>query len=158
VGTLIDITKKIVLVTEPEKENESILRLARVGYENVVGYLNGGIDSWTGKSETVKSISAAEMKSEMEKNIDVLDVRKPGEWAVSHLKNATFLPLADFPSVLNGLDKSKPYIVHCGGGYRSMTAISIMKNHGFNNLINVYGGFGAMVQAGLPIVTEEVPV
>lgn len=157
VGTLIDITKKLVLVTEVGKENESILRLARVGYENVVGYLNGGADAWTGKSETVKSISAAEMKSEIEKNVEVLDVRKPGEWAVSHLKDATFLPLADFPSVFEGLDKSKPYIVHCGGGYRSMTAISIMKNHGFKDLINVYGGFGAMVQAGLPIVAEEVP-
>jgi hydroxyacylglutathione hydrolase len=156
VGTLIDITKKIVLVTEPEKENESILRLARVGYENVVGYLNGGIDSWTGKTENVKSISASEMKTEIENNVEVLDVRKPGEWAVSHLKDATFLPLADFPSNLSRLNKTKPYIVHCGGGYRSMTAISIMKNHGFTNLINVYGGFGAMVQAGLPIVTEEV--
>jgi hydroxyacylglutathione hydrolase len=157
VGTLIDIAKKIVLVTEPEKENESILRLARVGYENVVGYLDGGIDSWTGKTEKVKSISAPEMKTEIENNVEVLDVRKPGEWAVSHLKDATFLPLADFPSNLEGLNKTKPYVVHCGGGYRSMTAISIMKNHGFTNLINVYGGFGAMVQAGLPIVAEEVP-
>jgi hydroxyacylglutathione hydrolase len=156
VGTLIDITKKIVLVTEPEKENESILRLARVGYENVVGYLNGGIDSWIGKTENVKSISASEMKTEIENNVEVLDVRKPGEWAVSHLKDATFLPLADFPLNLSRLNKTKPYIVHCGGGYRSMTAISIMKNHGFTNLINVYGGFGAMVQAGMPIVTEEV--
>jgi hydroxyacylglutathione hydrolase len=157
VGTLIDINKHIVLLTDPGKESESVLRLARVGYEKVLGYLKGGINGWDKKPETVKSISATEMKAEIDKNVEVLDVRKPGEWNVSHLKDATFLPLADFPANLKALDKSKPYIVHCGGGYRSMTAISIMKNHGFKNLINVYGGFGAMQQAGLPIVTEEVP-
>jgi rhodanese-related sulfurtransferase len=97
------------------------------------------------------------MKAEIKNGAQVLDVRKPGEWSVSHLKDATFLPLADFPGSLEGLDKNKPYVVHCGGGYRSMTAISIMKNEGFKNLINVYGGFGAMQDAGLPIVTEEVP-
>ena len=86
----------------------------------------------------------------------MLDVRKPGEWNVSHVKDATFLPLADFPKNLEGMDKVKPYIVHCGGGYRSMTAISIMKNHGFQKLINIYGGFGAMQQAGLEVVTEEL--
>ncbi len=156
VGTLIDITKSIVLVTEPGKESESVLRLARVGYENVLGYLKDGISGWDEKPETVHSITAAQMKAGIDKDVQVLDVRKPGEWNISHLKDATFLPLADFPGNLEGLDKNKPYVVHCGGGYRSMTAISIMKNHGFKNLINVYGGFGAMQQAGLPIVTEEV--
>jgi hydroxyacylglutathione hydrolase len=71
------------------------------------------------------------------------------------LKEASFLPLADFPAGLDILDKNKSYIVHCGGGYRSMTAISIMKKRGFNNLINVYGGFAAMQKAGHEIVQEE---
>jgi glyoxylase-like metal-dependent hydrolase (beta-lactamase superfamily II)/rhodanese-related sulfurtransferase len=158
VGTLIDISKNVVLVTEPAQEVESILRLARVGYEKVIGYLEGGIQGWDEKPETVTSITAADMMAYLKKDVEVLDVRKPGEWSVSHLKDAKFLPLADFPRSLSGLDKNKPYIVHCGGGYRSMTAISIMKNHGFKNLINVYGGFGAMQQAGLPIVTEEAEV
>jgi glyoxylase-like metal-dependent hydrolase (beta-lactamase superfamily II)/rhodanese-related sulfurtransferase len=157
VGTLIDINKNIVLVTEPGQEAESILRLARVGYEKVIGYLEGSIHGWDENPETIKSITAADMKDHLKRNVEVLDVRKPGEWSVSHLKDAVFLPLADFPGNLSALDKNKFYIVHCGGGYRSMTAISIMKNHGFKNLINVYGGFGAMQQAGLPIVTEEVP-
>jgi rhodanese-related sulfurtransferase len=74
------------------------------------------------------------------------------------LNDAKFLPLAEFPNIFEGLDKNANYIVHCGGGYRSMTAISIMRKHGFKNLINVYGGFGAMEKAGLPIVVEEVPV
>jgi hydroxyacylglutathione hydrolase len=156
VGTLIDIRKDLVLITEVGKESETILRLARVGYEKISGYLQGGVKNFDEKLETVKSITAEEMKTEMQKSIDVLDVRKPGEWNVSHLKDAIFLPLSDFPKILQGMDKDKPYIVHCGGGYRSMTAISIMKNHGFQNLINVYGGFGAMQQAGLEVMTEEV--
>ncbi len=156
VGTLIDIHKNIVLITEAGKESETVLRLARVGYEKIVGYLQGGVKSFDGELETVKSITAQEMKAEMQKGIDVLDVRKPGEWNVSHVKDAIFLPLADFAKNLEGMDKSKPYIVHCGGGYRSMTAISIMKNEGFSNLINIYGGFGAMQEAGLEVVTEEM--
>lgn len=154
VGTLIDIRKLLVLVTEPGKEDESILRLARVGYENIVGYLQGGISGWPERLDTVKSIQASELGTI--KNAEVLDVRKPGEWNTSHLKDAQFVPLADMPHNLAGLDKDKSYIVHCGGGYRSMTAISLMKQHDFHNLINVYGGFGAMVNAGLEMVTEEV--
>jgi hydroxyacylglutathione hydrolase len=156
VGTLIDINKSMLLVTDEGKEAETILRLARVGYENVLGYLNGGVNAWTEKLETIKSISAEQMPAEMEKGIEVLDVRKHGEWNISHLKDATFKPLSEFPKSIDKLDRNKPYIVHCGGGYRSMTAISIMKNHGFKNLINVYGGFGAMQKAGLDIVIPEV--
>lgn len=155
VGTLIDINKKLVLITQPGKESETVLRLARVGYENVVGYLKDDINT-LGKLEKVKSVSADEVKSEMKKGALVLDVRKQGEWNVSHLKEATFFPLSDFPGCIISLDKETPYIVHCGGGYRSMTAISIMKNLGFKNLINVNGGFGAMQTAGLEIVTDEI--
>ena len=151
VGTLVDITKSVVLVTEPGQEEEAILRLARVGYEKVLGYLNGGITTWDQQLDTVPSISAEQMK-DISPNINVLDVRKPGEWNAGHLHQAIFLPLADFPENFAHLDKSKSYVVHCGGGYRSMTAISILKQHGFNNLINVYGGFGAMEKAGLAIV------
>jgi hydroxyacylglutathione hydrolase len=156
VGTLIDINKPIVLVTDPGKEAETILRLARVGYEKVVGYLDGGVSKWNGTLDKVKSISADQMASEMKGGVEVLDVRKHGEWNTSHLKNAKFKPLSEFPNSIEKLDRNKPYIVHCGGGYRSMTAISIMKNLGFKNLINVYGGFGAMQNAGLDIVIPEV--
>lgn len=158
VGTLIDINRPLVLVTEVGKEEESILRLARVGYENVIGYLQGGIQNWNDKPDTIKSIHATDIAAQLNKGIDVLDVRKPGEWNTSHMKNAEFLPLADMPENLESLDKNKPYIVHCAGGYRSMIACSIMKQKGFNDVTNVYGGFGAMVTAGLPVVTEEVAV
>jgi hydroxyacylglutathione hydrolase len=158
VGTLIDINKNLVLITEPGMERESILRLARVGYEKVLGYLEGGVNGWDEKLDTVKSIDANAMALEMKKGVTVLDVRKPGEWNVSHVKDAIFFPLADFPNNFGSMDRNKPYVVHCGGGYRSMTAISIMNNHGFKNLINVYGGFGAIQNAGLPVVSEEVAV
>jgi glyoxylase-like metal-dependent hydrolase (beta-lactamase superfamily II)/rhodanese-related sulfurtransferase len=156
VGTLIDIRKKLVLVTEPGKEEESVLRLARVGYENVLGFIQGGIDAWTAKLSTIKSIDASDLKKI--KNITVLDVRKPGEWNSGHLKDAIFLPLSDFPDNFKTLDPSRSYVVHCGGGYRSMTAISIMQNYGFKDLINVYGGYGAMEKAGLPLSTESVAI
>ena len=156
VGTLIPMQQPLVLVTEPGKEEESVLRLARVGYEKVVGYLQGGVSSWPEHLETVDSITANEMKLEMEKGIEVIDVRKPGEWAAGHLKDAQFYPLSEMPDNLSSLDKSKPYVVHCGGGYRSMIAISLMRQQGFQNLINVYGGFGAMQQAGMTMVSDEV--
>lgn len=157
VGTLIPIGKQLVLVTEPGKEYESILRLARVGYENIAGYLAGGFATWKGKSDKVKSITAEQMKTVASK-AEVLDVRKPGEWSVSHLREARFYPLADMPGNLRDLDQSKEYIVHCGGGYRSMTAISVMKREGFQNLVNVYGGFAAMQKAGMEIVAEPAVV
>jgi glyoxylase-like metal-dependent hydrolase (beta-lactamase superfamily II)/rhodanese-related sulfurtransferase len=158
VGTLIDIRKRMVLVTPPGKESETVLRLARVGYENVDGYLNGGVNSFPVKLETVKSVFANQIKSEMVKAAKILDVRKPGEWKAGHLKEAAFLPLDSFPECLKDLNRENLYLVHCGGGYRSMTAISIMKAYGFENLVNVYEGYGAMERLGLDIVSEEVAV
>lgn len=156
VGTLIDIRKPLILVTEPGKEHESVLRLARVGYENIIGYLEGGIKTWTGRLDSVRSITAAELKARKAEDAEVLDVRKPGEWEISHLKEARFIPLADMPSNVTMLDKHNTYVVYCGGGYRSMTAISLMRREGFTDLINVSGGFNAMVTAGLEIETEGV--
>lgn len=159
VGTLINIHQPIVLVAQEGTEHESVLRLARIGFENAVGYLKNGIEAWDEELETVHSISADELQKEMQQqDVTILDVRKQGEWNTSHLKDAQFVPLASFPKNLKELDKHKPYIVHCGGGYRSMTAISIMKNEGFTNLTNVYGGFAAMVNAGLEMETEGVEV
>ena len=158
VGTLIDIKQPLVLITEVGKEDESILRLARVGYENVIGYLEGGVAAWDAKLDMIKSITAEQMKAEVNSGLMVLDVRKPSEWNISHVKDAVFTPLAEMPGNLNSFDKAKPYLVHCGGGYRSMMAISLMKRNGFKNLMNIYGGFGAMQEAGLEIVSEEVAV
>ena len=156
VGTLIDIQKELVLVTEPGREAETVLRLARVGYEKILGYLKGGANGYDGPLERVRSISAQQIKENANQGAVVLDVRKPSEWNVSHIKDAVFLPLANFPHNLSDLNKDEKYIVHCGGGYRSMTAISIMKTLGFKDLINITGGFGAMQSAGLETVTDEI--
>jgi len=156
VGTLIEISDRLVLVTEPGKEKETILRLARVGYENVAGYLEGGVKGYDEKLDTIHSVDEHGVVPEINSGATVLDVRKLNEWNTSHLEGAIFLPLSEFPRNLGELDRNAPYIVHCGGGYRSMTAISIMKNHGFTNLINVYGGYRTLEKAGLR--TESEPV
>lgn len=158
VGTLIPISQPLVVVTEPGKERETILRLARVGYEHVVGYLEGGIPMWKGQLETAASVTAAELKAGKYAGAQPLDVRRPGEWNTSHLQDALFVPLSDMPKNFASLDKDQTYVVYCGGGYRSMTAISLMKRAGFTKLVNVSGGFGTMVKEGLPVVTEEVTV
>jgi hydroxyacylglutathione hydrolase len=152
VGTLVDIHQPLVLITEPGQEHESVLRLARVGYENVVGYFNR-VSDWDEPLETIRSIQAEQIKEE---KAEVLDIRKPGEWSVSHYSKASFVPLADMPDNLKTLDKKKAYLVHCAGGYRSMMATSLMKREGFENVTNIYGGFGAMVNAGIEVETEAV--
>jgi len=106
--------------------------------------------------EVVKSIQPDDMKQEIKKGAEVIDVRKPSEWNTSHVKKATFVPLSGMPDNIKAMDKTKPYLVHCGGGYRSMTAISLMKRQGFTNLTNIYGGFEAILDAGVEVVTEEV--
>ncbi|MBS1486219.1 MAG: MBL fold metallo-hydrolase [Bacteroidetes bacterium] len=158
VGTLIDINQPVVLVTDEGSEHESILRMARVGYEKVAGYLKGGISSWKKELDKIHSIQPGQMKNEMQRGVTVVDVRKLSEWNIGHIKNAVLLPLANMPGSLSSLDPSKPYLVHCGGGYRSMSAISLMKKNGFTNLTNISGGFGAMQSAGLEIEREAEAV
>jgi glyoxylase-like metal-dependent hydrolase (beta-lactamase superfamily II)/rhodanese-related sulfurtransferase len=158
VGTLIDISQQLVLVTQTGKESETVLRLARVGYENIVGYLQDGIETYPGTLQQIASINSEEIKDRIHEGAKILDVRKHGEWNASHVRDASFLTLSEFPSSLKMLDKSGTYLVHCGGGYRSMTAISIMKNHGFREVINIQGGFPTLEKAGLDIVAEEIEV
>ena len=148
VGTLIkDLTAPILLVTPVGREEEAIMRLSRVGYDNCIGFLNGGFESWKnsgGKIETVNSISASEFLTHYTNNVTTLDVRKPGEFETCHLKNATSSPLDFITDWVELTDHTRPYMVHCAGGYRSMVAISILKSKGIANTTNVEGGFGAI--------------
>lgn len=159
VGTLIDIKKSLVIVAEEGKEEESISRLARVGYENVKGFLKGGIKSWIGQGkpvETVQSISAEKLAEEINKqpDINVLDVRKPSEFDNGHIENAENICLSTLPGNIGKLDKNETYYVHCAGGYRSMIALSILKEKGFNNLINIYGGYAKIKETNAPVVVS----
>jgi len=154
VGTLIDIKQPLVLLTDDGTEEEAILRLARVGYENVKGYLKGGIEAWDEPLDTIQSVYPEEMKEHQ--NAAIVDVRKPGEFATSHIKDAKFITLSGMPQNLEGLNKEQPYLVHCAGGYRSMIASSIMKAKGFSSPINVYGGFGKIKETDIEIESEAV--
>jgi hydroxyacylglutathione hydrolase len=161
VGTLItDIHQPLLLVTDPGKEEETIIRLARVGYENVKGYLEGGIEAWknTGKqTDQIASVSAAEFEKRMnDAPLTVVDVRKFGEFETSRLADAVNLPLDFINDEMASFPKDQPFFIHCAGGYRSVIASSILKSRGYDNMINVEGGFGAITKTGLQIETGPV--
>jgi hydroxyacylglutathione hydrolase len=158
VGALLDPNIPLVLVTDPKKEDEAVLRLARVGYENVLGILDGGIEAWTedgGELDTVHSIDPEEFTAEHEKGRPVLDVRKPGEWSSGVVSGAELTDLTVLSDEMNKLTKGSPYLVHCAGGYRSMIAISLLKKHGFDNLTNIRGGMAKMKTAGVQTIIPE---
>ncbi len=155
VGTLIDINQPLVLVTDNGKEAETVLRLARVGYENVIGYLEGGMQSWITagkKTDSVTTIQAEDIKQYYD-NADyvILDVRKPSEFENEHIKNAINIQLSEIDLRAGELDADKKYIIHCAAGYRSMMAASILKEKGFNNFVNVAGGWGSIKKTSLPL-------
>lgn len=149
VGAIVkDIRQRIVLITPEGKEEETVTRLARVGYDHTVGYLKGGAESWDGELNTITSVSAEELAQTQGCNI--VDVRKPGEYQSEHVKNALFYPLDYMNDDLNKLDKDKTYHVHCAGGYRSVIAISLLMRNGYNNLIDVAGGYGSIKNTNIP--------
>ncbi len=162
VGTLVpDIKQPILLVTEPGQEEEAITRLARVGYDNTIGYLKGGFETWknAGKDiEQIKSVSAEEFAAAeaADPSINILDVRKQSEYNSEHIVNAANTPLDYINDSMAGIDKNKTYYVHCAGGYRSMIFSSILKARGYNNLIDVDGGFAAIKASGKFKVTDYV--
>jgi len=154
VGTLIEDLKQPLLIVAPEgREEETILRLARVGYDNVVGYLSAGMENWklAGKgSDQIDSISAEELESIMAKDeISLLDVRKPNEHLSEHVIGGTNFPLDDINDHLDKLEKEKTYYLHCAGGYRSMMAVSILRKRGYRNIIDVAGGFKSISQTNI---------
>ncbi|WP_299119159.1 MBL fold metallo-hydrolase [uncultured Winogradskyella sp.] len=162
VGALItDIKQPIVLVVPEGKSAEAVTRLSRVGYDNTLGYLEDGITAWVsaGKEiETLKSISAEEFAEKAKtSNINILDVRKDGEYTSSHLEEAQHLSLGFINDKMNELDKDKTYYVHCAGGYRSVIAASILKARGFDKLIDIAGGFGAIKKTDMPTTDFVCP-
>jgi hydroxyacylglutathione hydrolase len=155
VGALItDLKQPILLVAEPGKEQEAITRLARVGYDSTIGYLDGGINTWkaAGKDlDTIPSISAADLASRiaLEEDSIILDVRKPGEYDSEHLSLSLARPLDYINDWTSEIDSKKTYYIHCAGGYRSMIAASILKARGVENVIDIQGGFAAIKATGL---------
>ncbi|MVM29803.1 MBL fold metallo-hydrolase [Spirosoma sp. HMF4905] len=160
VGALIlDLTQPIALVTPVGQESETVLRLARVGYDNCIGFLNGGFDSWQQADkevDTIESISAEEFAQRWQQNpaMQIVDVRKPVEFATEHVKDAENLPLDNLNDHMAAINRTEPVYVHCAGGYRSMVANSILKARGFDNVVNVEGGMGAIKKTSVPIVVD----
>lgn len=154
VGALItDLKQPIILVAPSGREEEAVMRLARVGYDNTIGFILGGIEAWKNAKkeiETLISIDAESFADDLLKeNLNVLDVRKPGEYNSSHLIQADSNPLDFINDWTNTLDKTKKYHIHCAGGYRSVIAASILKARGYKNLIDVAGGFAAIQKTKL---------
>lgn len=159
-GTLLPYNQSLVLVTEPGKEKESITRLARVGIDNVHGYLDGGYEAWTKAGEQIDmiiDIEADEMAMDLPHDnlIEVVDVRKPGEFEAGHVKGARNAPLDTLVDAANVavIDDTNNLYVHCAGGYRSVIAASLLKRHGYHNLRNVLGGYGKIkLEKNIPLV------
>jgi hydroxyacylglutathione hydrolase len=161
VGALIpDIKQPILLVTDEGREEEVITRLARVGYDYTIGYLKGGFAAWknAGKeTDHVPAISAEELAATIkDEKVNVIDVRKPDEFASEHVNGAVNLPLDNINDVIGEIDPEKEYYVHCAGGYRSMIFNSILKARGYDKLIDIKGGFKAIKEGGSVDVTDYV--
>jgi hydroxyacylglutathione hydrolase len=147
VGAMIPtVNQKIVLITEVGKEEETVKRLARVGYDQVLGYLDGGFETWRKSGnhiDTIKRLDAEQFSQEMMNKPIVIDVRKQGEFDAEHIIDAENIPLDYINENLNKFPENN-FILHCAGGYRSMIAASVLKMHGFNDFSDVVGGFAAI--------------
>lgn len=160
VGALIsDIKQAILLITEIGREEEAVKRLARVGYDNVLGYLKGGFATWSAAGNEIASverITAAQLENEREWfSQPIIDVRKPGEFEAEHLEIAQTLPLDFINENFSSYPKDNPIVLHCAGGYRSMIAASILKSRGYHQLVDVIGGYNAIAKTTLPKSTFQ---
>lgn len=158
VGALIsDINQPILLVVPEGKSEEAVTRLARVGYDHSMGYLEGGIEAWiaSGKpTDQIQSISAEAFASKTKKkSLPILDVRKEGEFASMHLNldGVQHFALDYINHQMDQIDANKTYYIHCAGGYRSVIAASILKGRGFHNLVDIDGGFAALKKTDVPM-------
>ena len=161
VGALIlDIKQPILLVTPEGREEETIKRLARVGYDATLGYLKGGFETWKAAGleyDTVTSITADDLESKMQKTIAVFDVRKPGEYTSEHVLEVPSTPLDFLNDHLAEFPKEENFYLFCAGGYRSMMAASILKARGYHNVVNVLGGFAAIKKTGIKTTSYVCP-
>ena len=153
VGALIkDIHQPILLVVPGHMEKETITRLSRVGFDNVLGYLNGGFEAWktSGKEiDTLPSVSAEFLAEQIHKEAIVFDVRKPGEYKAEHIENVPSTPLDFLNDHISEFPTNKDFYVHCAGGYRSVIAASILKARGYSKVIDVAGGYGAIKKTNI---------
>lgn len=150
-----DVKQPILLVCPEGREEETVTRLARVGFDNTLGYLKDGMTAWknAGKeTDEIRSIKADEFAAESQAtNYPIIDVRNQAEYNIGHLDNAHLLPLDQLNERFSEFPQDKPFYIHCAGGYRSLIAASILKSRGYHDITDVAGGFGAIKNTSLPI-------
>jgi len=160
-GLLKNVAKPILLIVEPERIEEAITRLARVGFDNVIGYLDEGFDSWIEANLEIAKIStiSAQDFSEIvdKKEVKIYDVRKPSEFFSEHIINAINIPLLEIPENKQEIQKDDNIYMHCAGGYRSIIANSILKSKGFHNIIDIEGGFSLIKDSSIKITDYICP-
>ncbi len=161
VGSLLkDVKQEILLVVPEGREKEVVTRLARVGFDHTVGYLEGGMEAWKkeGKEmDSIASISAETFKTQLKEDSIVFDVRKENEFESEHLPQAHLTSLDYINEHLSEFPNDNSFFIYCGGGYRSVIAASILKSRGFHGMINVEGGFNAIKKAGIPTTDFVCP-
>jgi hydroxyacylglutathione hydrolase len=155
VGALIgDVKQSLLLITEEGKEEETVTRLTRVGFDNILGHLKGGFKAWVaaGKDvDTVNRITASEFSSAVDvKNDKIVDIRKESEYSAEHVENAYSKPLAAVNEWIKDINPKEHFFMHCAGGYRSMIAASILQARGFRNFTEIAGGFKAIAETTVP--------
>jgi glyoxylase-like metal-dependent hydrolase (beta-lactamase superfamily II)/rhodanese-related sulfurtransferase len=161
VGALVpDVEQEIVVVAPEGKEKETVMRLARVGFDNTLGYLRGGITAWKAAGMDVESITSIDVSEFAERfgkeeNVKILDVRKPGEWKAGHIQDAQNFPLDFINRNMSEVDKQQSYFVHCRSGYRSTIAASILKARGYHNLVDVIGSFDEIKASQIPVTDSS---
>jgi hydroxyacylglutathione hydrolase len=158
-GTLLDRVRPIVIIAEPGREQEAALRLGRIGFDHVRGYLDGGMAALAERPDLVwptERVSAAMVAEELagEDAPMVLDIRNPVEWKAGHIPESVNIPLNHLQARMAEVSRDKRIAVHCAGGYRSSIAASILHQHGITNLIEMAGGLAAWETAKLPVVEE----
>ena len=161
VGTIIeDVTKPILLVTHEDRVEETVTRLARVGFDNCLGFLKGGIKTWMMQGKLTANVnvidSAVFKKLTKNEKLKVFDLRKSDEYISGHISNAKNIPLDFVNQKISSFHLKDSFYTHCAGGYRSMIAASILKSNGIHNFIDIKGGFNALKRIGLGISVKQV--
>jgi rhodanese-related sulfurtransferase len=154
VGALIpSVTQKIALITSIGKEEEAVQRLARVGYDKVVGFLDGGFAAWKGAVDRIDRLEAEVVAKGLAAEEILIDVRKPGEYDADHLKDVPNIPLDFINDRMGDFPRDASIVLHCAGGYRSMIAASILKARGYQKVKDVIGGYSALSKTDLPTMS-----
>lgn len=160
-GLLQNVEKPILLIVDPERIEEAITRLARVGFDNIIGYLDKGFTSWTDANLEIATISTISAKDFSEiikqKKVEIYDVRKPSEFFSEHIIDAKNIPLLSISENKQEIIKDNDVYMHCAGGYRSIIANSILKSKGLHNIIDVEGGFSSIKQCSIKITDYVCP-